>query len=66
MRSLLFYLSRDSEMETVNKVCQKCRKKCKQRPDCEVIYCPVFEHIRKKPDTARKVADVREVVLKGK
>ncbi len=26
MSSLLFYLSRDSEVETVNKVCQKCRR----------------------------------------
>jgi len=53
-------------METINKVCQKCRKRCKQRPDCEIIYCPMFERIKEKPDTAGKVAGVREVVLKGK
>lgn len=53
-------------METVNKVCQECRKKCKQRADCEIIYCPMFEHIKERPDTVRTVAGVREVVLKGK
>jgi len=53
-------------METVNKVCQKCKKKCKQRPDCEVLYCPMFERIKESQDATRKVADVREVVLKGK
>jgi hypothetical protein len=53
-------------MGTVNKVCQKCRKNCKQRPDCEIIYCPMFERVKEKPDIARKVADVREVVLEVK
>lgn len=36
----------------MNKVCEKCIKNCKQRTDCEIIFCPMY--VKRKSKTEVK------------
>jgi len=46
----------------MNKVCEKCIKNCKQRIDCEIIFCPMY--VKRKAKTEVKGLGEKEREVK--
>lgn len=47
----------------MNKVCEKCIKNCKQRIDCEIIFCPMY--MKRKSKTEIKGLGEKERKVKA-